>query len=87
MGKGTGIHIVLDTSRLEKKIAYLNLLLDEHGVLHQARGIATDRLIKDFVFTQCSAQEGKDGVLELKQTVDFGQNFNDVVASLLNVNR
>lgn len=75
--------IVLNMSPVETKLAYLNLLIREKGTLdHMPESIA-DHLANDVVLSSIVVETGSDGVRELKQTVDLGAYFNDVVASLL----
>ena len=79
--------IVLDTSPVETKLNYLNLLASESGSLPQNNGNVVKRLMDDVVISKASVTEGKDGVMELTQTVDLGHHFNDVVAGLLSLGR
>lgn len=79
--------IVLDTSLVETKLNYLNLLASESPSLPHKNENVVKRLMDDVVISKTTVSQGKDGVMELKQTVDLGGHFNDVIAGLLSLRR
>ncbi len=79
--------IVLDTSLVETKLNYLNLLASESPSLPHNNENVVKRLMDDVVISKTTVSQGKDGVMELKQTVDLGGHFNDVIAGLLSLRR
>lgn len=87
MDQHINFRIVLDTSPVETKLKYLNLLASESASLPHNNENVVKRLMDDVVISKATISEGKDGVRELKQTVDFGCHFNDVVAGLLSLRR
>jgi len=77
------IRVAIDCSSLKTKVDYLSLLLNCTDYSpEKVKSLATG-LSRSLILGECHSAIAADGALELRQTVDFSSQYDELVANLI----
>ncbi|QJU39664.1 hypothetical protein [Serratia marcescens] len=81
------LRVAIDCNSLKTKVDYLSLLLNCTDYSPEKIESLATGLSRSLILGECHCAIAADGVLELRQVVDFGGQYNELVANLIDTER
>lgn len=81
------LRVAIDCSSLKMKVDYLSLLLNCADYSPEKIESLAAGLSRSLILGECHSAIAADGVLELRQVVDFGGQYDELVANLIDTKR